>query len=166
MAHSFGGCLCGALRYAVSAAPIRVTFCHCRFCQRATGSPYFMEPIYEEEAFSFAAGAPTIYEHRSEGSGKLIRIHFCDRCGTKLMYTFERFPGVVGIFAGTLDEPDAVDWDGSNAKHIFLEKALHGTVIPAGIPAYRKHATEADGTVNAPEIYPEPHPVPRRAGPL
>jgi hypothetical protein len=41
-----GGCLCGAVRYETLADPLRVTTCHCRFCQRATGSAYMVEPIF------------------------------------------------------------------------------------------------------------------------
>src|SRR6187431_656365 len=39
MIHA-GGCLCSALRYETLAEPDRITFCHCRFCQRATGSAF------------------------------------------------------------------------------------------------------------------------------
>jgi hypothetical protein len=34
-----GGCQCGALRYALTAPPERVHFCHCRNCQKAVGVP-------------------------------------------------------------------------------------------------------------------------------
>ena len=40
-----GGCLCGDVRYQVAAAPLRVTICHCTFCQRFTGSAFLVEPI-------------------------------------------------------------------------------------------------------------------------
>lgn len=33
------GCLCGAVRYTVNAAP-RVHYCHCDMCRRATGSAF------------------------------------------------------------------------------------------------------------------------------
>ena len=46
MAINEGGCLCGTVRYATKDDPVRVTFCHCRFCQRATGSAYLVEPIF------------------------------------------------------------------------------------------------------------------------
>ena len=41
-----GGCLCGDARYKVSTSPLRVTVCHCRFCQRFTGSAFLVEPIF------------------------------------------------------------------------------------------------------------------------
>jgi hypothetical protein len=44
MARHEGGCLCGKVRFAVSADPMRVTVCHCRFCQRNTGTAYLAEP--------------------------------------------------------------------------------------------------------------------------
>jgi len=40
-----GGCLCGEIRYETMAEPVRVTICHCTFCQRLTGSAYLVEPI-------------------------------------------------------------------------------------------------------------------------
>ena len=35
-----GGCQCGAVRYRLDAPPNDANICHCRMCQKATGSPY------------------------------------------------------------------------------------------------------------------------------
>ena len=98
-----GGCLCGSVRYATSGFPSRVTVCHCRFCQRATGSAYMVEPIFEARNFTVLAGNPSVYDQVSAGSGKVVHVHFCADCGTKLWLSFERFPDAVGVYAGTYD---------------------------------------------------------------
>jgi hypothetical protein len=152
-----GGCLCGAIRYAVNAPPFRVTFCHCRFCQRATGSAYLVEPIFEKRAFEVIAGKPKTYSHRSEGSGKNVYIHFCETCGTKLFLTFERFADVVGLYGGTFDDPNWFESSGNNAKHIFLSVARRGTIVPAGIACFEEHATTNDGKPIEPKVFGEPH---------
>ena len=95
MSMHHGGCLCGAVRYATAGKPLRVTFCHCRFCQRATGSAYMVEPIFEKANFEITSGTPAIYALASHGSGKQVSIHFCATCGTKLFLAFERFPGIL-----------------------------------------------------------------------
>ena len=35
-----GGCQCGAIRFALSAPPTKVSICHCRMCQKASGAPF------------------------------------------------------------------------------------------------------------------------------
>ena len=82
-----GGCLCGALRYEVQKQPARTTMCHCKFCQRATGGAYLVEPVFESADFAVIRGMPKCYTHVSDGSGKEVYIHFCDNCGTKLFLT-------------------------------------------------------------------------------
>ena len=106
MAVHQGGCLCGALRYETLADPVRVTICHCKFCQRATGSAYLIEPIFRLEDLRVMQGITTVYQTRSEGSGKIVYIHFCATCGTKLYLTFERFTETCGVYAGTFDDPN------------------------------------------------------------
>lgn len=153
MTNENGRCLCGSVSYAVTAEPARVTFCHCRFCQRGTGGAFLVEPIFDKSAFAVTAGEPTIYDHRSEGSGKIIHVHFCSKCGTKLFLTFERFPDVAGVFGGTFDNPDWFERSPRNAKHIFLDVAQKGTVIPAGFNTFLQHATGQDGTPIEPTIF-------------
>jgi hypothetical protein len=76
MSLNQGGCLCGAVRYATSSEPIRVTFCHCKFCQRATGSAYMVEPIFQRTSFQIILGKPVTYTLASEGSGKRVTHQF------------------------------------------------------------------------------------------
>lgn len=156
-----GGCLCSAIRYAVTAPPSRVTMCHCRFCQRATGGAYLVEPIFAKPDFSLTRGTTKVYQTRSEGSGKAVDIHFCDICGTKLFLDLERFPAVVGVYGGTFDNPNWFERSPANSKHIFLGVAQHGTVIPAGIDTFVEHAMTKDDAPVEPTVYATPKVIDR-----
>lgn len=156
MAEHEGGCLCGAVRYRVAAEPVRVTFCHCRFCQRGSGAAYAVEPIFKRSDFSVVQGTAATYRHRSEGSGKVLTVSFCGTCGTKMFLDFERFPDLCGVYAGTFDDPNWFSRSPEVARHIFLDSAQEGTVIPAGMPTYRQHAIRNDGTPAEPEIFDTP----------
>ena len=151
-----GGCLCGAIRYRVTAPPVRVSFCHCRFCQRVTGTAYAVEPIFQNTAFEITQGTPKTHDHVSQGSGKAITLHFCPDCGTGFRYTFERFDGMCGIMAGSFDDPNWFTWTPETAKHIFLSVARPETVVPAGLPLFFEHAQTNDGTPIAPLILDRP----------
>jgi hypothetical protein len=153
MADQQGGCVCGRLRYRAKAAPLRVTICHCRFCQRATGSAYLVEPVFARDDFGIETGEPEVYRHVSEGSGKWVDIHFCARCGTKLFLSFERFDGAVGVYGGTFDDPDWYERSPATTKHIFLSVAMAGTVIPAGINCFEQHAITNDGVALNPRCF-------------
>ena len=161
-----GGCLCGEIRYEVRSQPTRVTVCHCRFCQRATGSAYLVEPIFDKADLAITQGETRCYTHRSEGSGKQVYVHFCQDCGTKLYLAFERFADVVGLYGGTFDDPNWFDRSSEVSKHIFLGVAQTGTVIPPGVKTYVRHATTNDGEPEEPTVFTEPRviePVGRRS---
>lgn len=162
MTRNEGGCLCGGIRYATLAMPGRVTVCHCRFCQKATGSAYMVEPIFDADDFVVLAGSPKTFDQVSAGSGKVVHVHFCPDCGTKLWLSFERFPGAVGVYAGTFDDPCWFPMDPATSKHIFLGVARADTVIPPGIPAYVEHATASDGTPRQATVFETCHLVGRR----
>lgn len=152
-----GRCLCGDVTYDTGSAPLWVTICYCRFCQRATGSDRMIEPIFEHETFDFTKGHPAVFTLASEGSGKAVHVHFCSTCGTKLALTFERWPDRLGIYIGTLDDPTSIVATPENSKHIFVREARPGTILPPGIKTYDGHATENDGTPIAPILYGSPH---------
>ncbi len=158
-----GGCLCGALRYETLADPLRVTLCHCRFCQRATGSAYMVEPIFRLQDLRITKGAPSIYELRSGGSGRTLRVHFCVVCGTKLYLDFDRFPNVCGVYAGTFDDPNWFEIRPDNTKQIFIDVARPDSILSPGIDTYGQHAIDNDGVPHEPVVHEQPHVVGHRA---
>lgn len=148
-----GRCLCGALIFEVAGQPRDVINCHCRFCQRATGSAYLVETLFEKPDFRQVAGSPRVYRHRSAGSGKLIDMQFCGTCGTRTHMTFERFPDIVGVFSGTFDEPDWFDRTRETTLHFFLSTAPKGTVLPAGFEVYDAHYWRSEGVADTPRVF-------------
>ena len=145
-----GGCLCGAERYQTKGEPVRITICHCRFCQRATGGAYMVEPIFRPEDVSATRGVPSIYTHVSEGSGKCLHIHSCSVCATKLYVLFERFPDICGVYGGTFDDPSWFSVEPANTRHICIDTVRADTFLPAGFPMFRQHPVARDGTLRDP----------------
>lgn len=92
-----------------------------------------------KDSFKLNAGQPTEFVHQSDMSGKKMFINFCARCGTKLFQTFERFPEVLGVFGGTFDDPDWFERTSENTRHIFVDSAIKGDVLPAGFKLYHQH---------------------------
>ncbi len=146
-----GGCLCGAIRYSVAAEPVRVTICHCTFCQKITGSAYLVEPIFRRQDVSFS-GATKTFVHRSDSSGKTVTLNFCGTCATKIHLDLERFPTIWGLFGGTFDDPNWFDRSAANCFHIFTASAQHGVVLPSAVATFQAHAIELDGTPVAPTV--------------
>jgi hypothetical protein len=124
-----------------------------------TGGPYLVEPIVLKDKFDVVRGEAAIYSERSSGSGKWVHLHSCANCHSTLHYSFERFPEVVGVFAGTLDPPMAMIIKPEITAHIFLDFAMSGTVIPAGVKTYRRHFVDNEGTRQPSRTYEVPHTI-------
>jgi hypothetical protein len=150
-----GRCLCGDIEFGVEGPPNDVINCHCNFCQRATGSAYLVETMFDKDKFHLLRGKPKVFDHLSAGSGKAIHIHFCGKCGTKTHMLFERFPASVGVFSGTFDVSDWFDRPLENTLHFFLSTAPKGTVLPAGYEVYDAHYWQSEGVAAKPVIFAE-----------
>ena len=150
-----GGCLCGAVRYLARDQPIRTIACHCRFCQRVTGSALNVEAIFRKASVTFTRGEPRMFAHRSEGSGKMVYVHFCGECGTNVSLTFDRFPDARAIMRGTLDDPNGVRVD----AHIFTRTAQVGMVLPANVDCFDEHRLDLEGSPRVPATYDRPREV-------
>jgi hypothetical protein len=129
------------VRFRTNRAPMRTLACHCKFCQRVTGSSYFAESMFPMNAVSFSGGALSQYEHVSEGSNKRVYVHFCPSCGTTVSLTFERWPDVRGISRGCYDDPNAV----TVSSHIWTESAQTGTALPEGVECFARARMSLDG---------------------
>jgi hypothetical protein len=127
-----GGCACGALRYKLTADPLIVHACHCRDCQRLTGSA-FVTNIWIERKFVEAGSAVPKSFKLSAGSGKQHEVFFCDRCGTYLWSKYYVSPGdTLLVRVGTLDHPEAIQPD----VHIFTRSKLPWLDLPKDVPAF------------------------------
>ena len=131
-----GGCLCGAVRYQTRGEAARTVVCHCSFCQRCTGSAFAVWATFGKDEVELS-GVLASYEHRSDESGRWIRLNFCPRCGTTVTSTFEKGPGEIAILAGTLD---AIEWIRVD-RHVWTRSKHEWVSIPAGVPAYVKSST-------------------------
>jgi hypothetical protein len=98
-----GGCACGAIRYACEGEPTRMLNCHCRDCQRASGSAYAAIAMFRSSAVA-VTGAPRWFK-LTGGSGHAIERGFCAACGSPVALKLAVVPDYFAIQAGSLDEP-------------------------------------------------------------
>jgi hypothetical protein len=133
-----GGCLCGAVRYLAQGNPARTVVCHCRFCQRYTGSALAVWPTYVQGKVE-VRGTLSTYEHRSDESGRWIRLNFCPRCGTAVSSTFEKGPGEVAILGGTFDDTGWITVD----RHVWTRSAHSWVSIPADVASFEKSSSRS-----------------------
>jgi hypothetical protein len=99
-----GGCACGAIRYECTAEPLYMGNCHCRDCQRATGSAYFPAVGMTTTAFRLITGTPAVYEKPAD-SGHTMRRMFCVQCGSPVFLTNSARSNLVVLYAGSVDDP-------------------------------------------------------------
>jgi len=118
MSQLTGTCLCGAVRYMTSAESILSGVCHCRDCQRFTGSAFAALVAVPKEALTIT-GTMKTFTSRG-GSGKSVLRHFCPQCGSSIAAEPESGPGRVVLNIGTLDEPKSV----TPSLEIFCDDAL------------------------------------------
>src|SRR5262245_629700 len=101
-----GSCLCGAVRYRVVRNPTVAAVCHCTSCQHRTGSAFGISVVFAERDVEILKGNLKTYEHRSDESGRWVKMEFCPTCGTTVTATAEAFPGTRIITGGTFDDPN------------------------------------------------------------
>jgi hypothetical protein len=119
-----GGCLCGAVRYALRGEPIAVVYCHCSMCRRACGAPVVAWAMFALDAYEVTAGSPAVHAS-SPGAQRT----FCGRCGTQVGFEAEYMPGLVDVTVASLDDPAALPptqhiWDASRVPWLALADTL------------------------------------------
>lgn len=132
----FGGCACGAVRYRVRGKPSVSTVCHCRFCQRRLASAFAVLATFPEQSVEITQGDLVECEHRSDESGRWLKMSFCPKCGTTIFHSAEIRPGFRTVAAGTLDEQDWFTID----RHIWARSKRPWVAIPDGMAVYPQAA--------------------------
>lgn len=95
-----GQCLCGKISYSVNVEPVFSGNCHCKDCQRSSGSAFIPAMIFPEKNV-VVTGDPKYFESKT-GSGEIHNRGFCSNCGSQLFSQFGNIPGMLGIKVGTL----------------------------------------------------------------
>jgi hypothetical protein len=98
-----GGCACGAVRYECNLDPVIMLNCHCRNCQQASGSGYAAVAAVPKTAVQ-VRGEPRYYKIVGD-AGTAVERGFCPNCGSQVFMKIERLPDVLGLQAGSLDDP-------------------------------------------------------------
>ncbi len=126
-----GGCTCGALRYSLTMAPMFVHCCHCRWCQRETGSAFVLNALIEADGINLLRGASEVVDTPSE-SGKGQKITRCPSCRIAVWSTYAGAGDKIRFLrVGTLDEPDRLPPD----IHIFTASKQPWVLLPQEVPA-------------------------------
>ena len=104
--HFTGGCTCGGARYSCTAEAVFAVNCHCRDCQRATGSAFASMFFVPQDAVTITGDVK--YHEVVGDSGKVVKRGFCPTCGARLFSKPSRdllLADLLGIAAGSLDDP-------------------------------------------------------------
>ena len=127
-----GGCACGAVRYRLTAPPLIVHTCHCRDCQKQTGSAFVLNMWIEKNCVDADHNLPKSLM-LTAGSGKPHEVFYCGNCATRLWSKYHAAPGdTLLVRVGTLDHPEQVTPD----VHIFTRSKLPWLQLPPDVPAF------------------------------
>src|SRR5258708_28463053 len=97
-----GGCACGAVRYALASAPMFVHCCHCRDCQRQTGSAFVLNALIETSRVTVLRGDAARHDVSTD-SGRPHGIYRCPTCGTAVWSEYGGVAPLRFVRVGTLD---------------------------------------------------------------
>jgi hypothetical protein len=127
MSDHEGGCLCGKLRYRVTAPPIDSGYCHCRMCQRNSGAPVVAWTTFPSSGFTWMTGTPATY-----ASSAHAQRQFCSACGSYILFQNDEAPGEVSINTASFDDPQAFP----PRMHIFAEARISWFRTDDNLPVY------------------------------
>ena len=130
-----GGCLCGAVRYMANVETELVLVCHCRDCQKFTGSAFGTLVGLPQSAIEVQGALKTFT--KTADSGKPIVRHFCPECGSAITEELAAAPGMVYLNAGTLDDPTFV----TPTTEIYCDRALPWVQLSSGMQRFAEMPT-------------------------
>lgn len=131
-----GGCACGAVRYCVTSAPMIVHACHCRLCQRQTGSTNAVNALIEADRVIVQSGEieTTLLETPSGRGQRVARCAFCKVAVWSNYRINQQEDNLRFLRVGTLDDPNLMPPD----VHIFTRSKVPWYVIDDTVQAVER----------------------------
>jgi hypothetical protein len=130
---SDGGCLCRAIRYRVSGAPLLSGVCHCQTCRKTCAAPMLPFVTFPIDRFELTQGKPADFH-----SSPPVTRSFCGRCGTPLAYRHADYADEIDVMTCSLDNPEAFP----PSHHIWVSQKLGWVRPPDDLPAYSARRPE------------------------
>lgn len=125
-----GGCDCRQVRYRLASRPLFVHCCHCRWCQRESGSAFALNAMIETDRVHLLTGTPDLV-HTPSDSGAGQDIARCPTCRVALWSHYAGAgPLVSFVRVGTLDTPDLMPPE----VHIFTASKQPWVTLAGGTP--------------------------------
>ena len=122
-----GGCLCGQVRYEVSGEPLAVVVCHCKNCQKQSGSTFSINIIGQSEQIEVQGNLSTYAD--TNDSGDPVNRNFCENCGSPIFSEILSQGNLIALKVGTLDdtsdiEPQTQFWCISKQNWLSLDTKM------------------------------------------
>jgi hypothetical protein len=117
-------CSCEQLHLTCEGEPVRISLCHCRACQRRTGSAFGVQARFPRERVRIEGRSSTFV--RVGDNGNPITLHFCPNCGTTIYWELNGLPDFVAIAYGAF-----ADQTFPAPKISVYEEFAHAWVLPA-----------------------------------
>ena len=125
-----GRCACGKVAYEIAADPIRMINCHCRDCQRASGSAFAALMGFPRAAATLT-GEVRHFRAISDRGTALDR-GFCPDCGSPVTIAPQARPDVIFVYAASLDAPERF----TPVANIFMKSAQPWDHVDPGVPRF------------------------------
>ena len=123
-----GGCQCGIVRYVLDGEITRLNVCHCRDCQKQSGSAFGMSLVIPDETFRLTSGELKMFEVVAD-SGRQKTCAFCGNCGVRI---YNETSALKSIKPGTLDDTSWLTPD----AHYWTRSKQQWTPLPGDVPCY------------------------------
>jgi hypothetical protein len=133
-----GGCACGAVRYRLTSEPFDAGWCHCRICQRNSGSPAMAFATVPLRDWRYERGSDLVGTFKSSDFGHRC---FCTRCGTPLFMRVDHQAETLDFSIATLDEPDRV----APGFHIFYADHIAWAPAADALPRHERFRPDTRG---------------------
>ena len=124
-----GGCQCGSVRYTLTGEPLRLIACHCKECQRQSGSAFGMSMLVKRDQWT-VTGATKQFT-RIADSGNPNTGVFCPECGVRIYHIPGYADDLVVLKPGTLDDTTWL----RPAWFMWMKSAQGWFAVPEGVTA-------------------------------